>query len=106
MSGLNEGYYTGVTSRFSARSIDVADAAQAMQCSHKQDVVIVACDLSVSALENMVQGCIANRADYIDIKPNPRKIKRFEGMRTLIESSDSRFILDAGADPGLPGWLA
>jgi|GEM_PF-2370423 hypothetical protein len=96
----------GVTGRFSARSMDMADAAQARQCSLEQDVVIVACDLSVSAIENMVQGCIANRADYIDITPNPRKLEVFQDMRTLIETSDSRFILDAGADPGLPGWLA
>jgi NAD(P)-dependent dehydrogenase (short-subunit alcohol dehydrogenase family) len=96
----------GVTGRFNARSIDVADAAQARQCSHEQDVVIVACDLSVSALENLVHGCIANRADYIDITPNPRKLEVFQGMRTLIETSDSRFVLDVGADPGLPGWLA
>ncbi len=60
----------------------------------------------MSAIESLVQGCIANRADYIDITPNPRKLEIFQSMRTRIEASDSRFVLDAGADPGLPGWLA
>lgn len=96
----------GVTGRFSARSIDVADAVQVRQCSHEQDVVVVACDLSVSAIESLIKGCITNRADYIDITPNPCKRGVFQGMRPLIETSDSRFVLDAGADPGLPGWLA
>lgn len=96
----------GVTGRFGARSIDVADAEQIRQCPHGQNVVIVACGLSVSAIENLIKGCIANRADYIDITPNPSKLGVFQSMRTLIEASDSRFILDAGADPGLPGWLA
>ena len=96
----------GATGRFSARSVDVADAEQTRQCPHGQNVVIVACGLSVSAIESLVQGCIANRADYIDITPNPRKLEIFQSMRTRIEASDSRFVLDAGADPGLPGWLA
>lgn len=77
-----------VTGCFSARSIGVADAAQARQCSNEQDIVIVAYDLSVSAIENLVQECIANRADYIDITPNPRKLEVFHGMRTLIGTSD------------------
>ena len=60
----------------------------------------------MSAIEGLVQGCIATRADYIDITPNPRKLEVLQSMRTRIEASSSRFVLDAGADPGLPGWLA
>ncbi|MDK8465857.1 saccharopine dehydrogenase NADP-binding domain-containing protein [Marinobacter sp. SS13-12] len=71
----------GATGRFSARSVDVADAEQTRQCPHGQNVVIVACGLSVSAIESLVQGCIANRADYIDITPNPRKLEIFQSMR-------------------------
>lgn len=96
----------GAPGRFGAMSIDLADAEQARQCPHGHDIVIVACELSLSTIENLINGCIANEADYLDINPNSRKIRVFRRMGKQIQASGSRFVLDAGADPGLPGWLA
>ena len=96
----------GFQANLRAELVDVSDEAQARQCSEGQDVVVVACDISSASIENLAKGCLTNKADYIDITPHPYKLPVFKKMRDLIEASESRFVLDAGADPGLPGWLA
>jgi len=83
----------------------VENDAQAIRCSKRQDIVIVACAVSPSVIENVVRGCVANGADYVDITPSASKRALFDKLDGLISSGKSRFILDAGADPGLPGWL-
>ncbi|MFE8073414.1 saccharopine dehydrogenase NADP-binding domain-containing protein [Marinobacteraceae bacterium S3BR75-40.1] len=91
---------------FLAASVDVTDREQVARACEEQELVILACDTSLASLENVIRACVANGADYVDIAPDSRKLAVFESLATLIEAGQSRFVLDAGADPGLPGWLA
>ncbi len=100
---LNRELSSGVD--FFAASVDVADHEQITQSCKGQNVVLLACDASPESIESLVRGCVANGADYIDITPHARKRAVFESLTKLIDSGKSRFVLDAGADPGLPGWL-
>lgn len=101
---LNEEASSGTD--FLAASVDVTDRQQVFRACEGQDLIVLACDTSPESLETLVRACVATGTDYIDIAPDSRKRAVFESLAGLIESGQSRFVLDAGADPGLPGWLA
>lgn len=91
---------------FLAASVDVTDRQQVTRACEGQGLIVIACETSPASLENLVRACVLNGSDYVDIAPDSRKLSVFKSLATLIEAGRSRFVLDAGADPGLPGWLA
>ena len=95
-----------VGTEYLAGSVDVTDQNQVIRACEGQQLVVLACDASPASLETLIRACVDNGADYVDIAPDSRKRAVFESLASLIKTGQSRFVLDAGADPGLPGWLA
>lgn len=90
---------------FHALTIDLSTIEAAAGCPKGYDLVIVACPLSDRGLGALIEGCIRHSTDFIDLAPMAAKARIFAEWADTIKSGTSRFILDAGANPGLPGWL-
>ncbi|WP_158222385.1 saccharopine dehydrogenase NADP-binding domain-containing protein [Tamilnaduibacter salinus] len=90
---------------YAAQAVNVSEPQQLTECLTDIDLVIVACHVPPRSLDALIASCVDRGIDYLDITPQPGKAERFEAWRSIIQASASRFVLDAGADPGLPGWL-
>lgn len=87
-------------------AVDVTQPSQLISALKQQDLVIVCVGLDEQITKNIIETALDNSADYIDIVPGSGKYRVFKEYETKILEKHRRFILDAGADPGLPGWLA
>ncbi|MBF5054950.1 saccharopine dehydrogenase [Alcanivorax sp. 521-1] len=90
---------------FHTLAIDLSETESAAECPKGYHLLIVACPLSDRSLNALIEGCIRYGTDFIDLVPMAAKAGVFSQWADAIESGTSRFILDAGANPGLPGWL-
>lgn len=90
---------------FHALMIDLSKAETAAECPKGYDLLIVACPLSDRSLSVLIESCIRYGTDFIDLAPMAAKARLFSERAEIIKAGTSRFVLDAGANPGLPGWL-
>lgn len=90
---------------FGACAMDLSKVETAAECPKDHDLLIVACQLPESNLSALIEGCLRYGTDYIDIAPQAAKARLFSEWADTIKAGMSRFVLDAGANPGLPGWL-
>jgi len=97
---------SGQQADFRARGMDLSDARMAEEVPAGHDLILIACPLVPVSLDALIQGCIRFGADAIDIASQSGKASLFADHGKTIRNAQSRFVLGAGADPGLPGWLA
>lgn len=90
---------------FDTLVVDLSEAETAADCPKGYDLLMVACPLSDSGLSALIEGCIRYGTDFIDLVPMAAKARVFSEWADAIRTGTSRFVLDAGAIPGLPGWL-
>lgn len=113
LAGRSEDKARAAASRISRRTggrvmgvrLDLGEPDHIRGCATNQSIVMVACELSAGALAHLIEACLREGSDYVDIVPQSSKAAVFARYRDAIEASTSRFVLDAGADPGLPNWL-
>lgn len=113
LAGRSEDKARAVADRISRRNgarvtgmrLDLGEPDHIRDCPANQDIVMVTCELPEGALAHLIDACIRRGSDYVDIVPASGKAALFAQYREAIERSASRFVLDAGADPGLLNWL-
>lgn len=72
----------------------------------EHDLVILCAPMALAALDAFIDAALAANIDAVELSPIPGKQALFEQRSNEIHRSRCRFVLDAGADPGLPGWAA
>lgn len=87
-------------------AVDATQPTQLSSAFAKQDLVIVCVPLDKAIANNIAAAIVDSTADYIDIVPGSKKYRAFKQYETAITKKHKCFVLDAGVDPGLPGWLA
>ena len=98
------GSETGAT--FSVLEVDLGQPEQVERCVEGHNMVLIACELPFVAIAPLILSCVNAEADYVDIVPQSGKASVFSSYQGTIAAGTSRFVLEAGADPGLPNWLA
>lgn len=95
----------GNQANFNACAMDLAKVETAAECPKHHNLLIITCQLPATNLSTLIEGCTRYGTDYIDITPQMGKASLFSEWAYAIRAGTSRFVLDAGANPGLPGWL-
>jgi hypothetical protein len=70
------------------------------------DVVIWCAPLDDAAARVLVEALIETGADCVDIAPNSTKHAVLQAAARGLGDAGRGYVIDAGVDPGLPGWLA
>lgn len=91
---------------FDATSTDVEDPESLAEAVAGHDLVILSAPMDLACMDRLIDAVTDTGADCVELSPIPGKHGLFERRSEDIRKSRSRFVLDAGADPGLPGWAA
>lgn len=91
---------------FDALALDINVDGALANVAFGYDVIIACLPLRRAATQRLVDACIEGAADCVDISAGTAKYEVFDINRDRIAASNQRFVIDAGADPGLPGWVA
>lgn len=91
---------------FVASAVDARRPAELSKALASQDLIITCSPIDGAIAYNLAKTLLESDADYIDVVPSQPKYPIFRQHETAIKDQGKSFILDAGVDPGLPGWLA
>lgn len=80
------------------------DALRAALAAH--DIVIWCAPLDDATARVLVEALIETGTDCVDIAPNGTKYAVLRDAAQGLCDANRGYVIDAGADPGLPGWLA
>lgn len=99
--------HTYPKSHFEAVEIDIAKGQTVLENVPNVDLVIVAIPLNYENALTLIDAVLqSSKTHYIDLSPSDKKHQAFTDRSEQIDNGDHIFILDAGFEPGLPGFMA
>lgn len=72
----------------------------------ENSLLIMAVALPVRKVRNLMDALLKHQTHYIDLSPSSEKSRLFKMYQDRFKKANLCCILDAGADPGLPGLVA
>ena len=92
---------------FKAIEVDINNREKLTDIIREVQLIIVAVPLDYQNTLSLIDAVLNSKnAHYIDLSPGKEKHLAFNEMKQAIEEGEHLFILDAGFEPGLPGFMA
>ena len=92
---------------FKAIEVDINNREKLTDIIREVQLVIVAVPLDYQNSLSLIDAVLKSKnAHYIDLSPGKEKHLAFSEMKQAIDASRHLFILDAGFEPGVPGFMA
>ena len=107
-----EKFTSGLLAQFPERQINAVEAdadesEELINIVKNVNLVIVCIPLSRESTLHIIKAILkSNNSHYIDLSPGTGKYEAFAEAAEEIKEGRNLFILDAGFDPGLPGFLS
>ena len=90
-----------------AIKVDAYNIDELSNAAKGVDLVIVCMYLQKKSALNIIEAVLkSDAAHYLDLSPGVEKYAAFKEAAQKVNSSNRVFIMDAGFDPGLPGFLS
>ncbi|SHM88707.1 Saccharopine dehydrogenase, NADP-dependent [Cyclobacterium lianum] len=92
---------------FKAMEVDINNRKKLTDIIREVQLVIVAVPLDYQNSLSLIDAVLNSKnAHHIDLSPGKEKHLAFNEMKEAIEEWEHLFLLDAGFEPGLPGFMA